>query len=663
MCGITGVIDFRSPSQLAAIEQMNNRVRHRGPDDEGFLFGNIRSGEWKVFGGPDTYPQLKLPKLQAGAAEGFQIALGSRRLSILDLSPAGHNPMSIADGKYWITYNGEIYNFVELRHELQQFGFTFNSETDTEVLLRAYEVWGVDCLARFNGMFAFALWDAEKKRLFCARDRLGIKPFHYYWDGKLFVFGSEIKSLLAHPGVRADPYEPVVYDYLVTGSLDHTDETFFEGIRRLPQANYGILDLETQDFHQQTYWRVEPNKELGDANSICQEKVDEFFDLFVDAVRMRLRSDVPVGTTLSGGLDSSSVVWAVNRLMRDEHELTAEIIGERQRTFTVYFDDETIDERRYVEQVVANTGVDAHLMTPTGPEALWNELETFQRFHDEPVSSTSQYAQWCVMRLAQQSGVRVILDGQGADEVLAGYIYYLGSLLAQTLREDGLLDFVRLTHRSADKVLRQPLFLAALGVYNALPMGLSRLFMGVGDRYFRHNTTVPLSMIEASFLANINGRATNIKNAANPNFGQHLSVNLMAHSMPALLRFEDRNSMAFSIEARVPYLDHRLVEYIFSLPAIYRVNDGWTKWVLRKSMDGKLPDEVIWRRGKLGFATPKEHWLQSGKDWLRGYLSKSEILSRRYLTQKAIDHFQGAQIVPGFWRALNLEVWLRTAFN
>ena len=663
MCGICGIVDFRPDGHLAVVERMNVAICHRGPNDEGYLLANPATGEHRQLGGADSDPSLKLPRISGEAPAGMQLALANRRLSILDLSPAGHNPMPSHDGRFWITYNGEVYNYLELRAELEGHGFQFETGTDTEVILAAYEFWGADCLNRFNGMWAFAIWDVRKKELFCARDRFGIKPFNYFWDGRLFLFGSEIKALLAHPALNPEPRDSAVYDYLVTGSIEQNDDTFFAGIQRLPAAHFLRLDLAEKRMSIQPYWQLEINTELGDETDIEPARLERFQELFEDAVRLRLRSDVPVGTTLSGGLDSSSVVWVVNQLMRNEHDVRPEIIGERQKTFTAYFEDEAIDERPYLEQVLQATGVDGRLVAPEGAAGLWNELEALQRAQDEPFNSTSVYAQWCVMRLAKQGGVTVLLDGQGADEVLGGYNYYLGSFLAQTLRRQGPLAFGRRARQAAPTVLRSALFLSSLGIYNALPSPAAGLLTGIGDRYFRKNTTVPSSLIDPAFASSMAGQNGHAKNAAQPVFADHLESSLRQFSLPALLRYEDRNSMAFSMEARVPFLDYRLVEYVYSLPAVYRVHQGWTKWLLREVMDGKLPDAVTWRRGKLGFATPERRWLEAGRPWIRETMQRQSPAALRYLKPAAIERLVSAAPGPGAWRMVNLEVWLRSFFG
>ncbi|MBW2059864.1 MAG: asparagine synthase (glutamine-hydrolyzing), partial [Deltaproteobacteria bacterium] len=328
MCGIAGICEFGDGSvHVSCLKSMTAAIAHRGPDDEGYvLFGNGVT--------------LELDGMETDAAgEPFFLGLGHRRLSIIDLSAAGHQPMPNEDGTIWITYNGEIYNFLEIREELRKRGHRFRSNTDSEVILHSYEQWGVDCLRRFNGMWAFALWDGKKRRLFCARDRFGIKPFYFCREGDRFLFASEIKAILAYPRVRRIPNDACIYPYLAYGHLDTTGETFFKGIEQLRGGHYLTVDLESRRIALSRYWDIKP--ETAASGKSDKTYADEFLELFTDAVRMRLRSDVTVGTCLSGGLDSSSIVCITSRLLGNNG----------LRTFSSCFEDERYDERPFIDEV------------------------------------------------------------------------------------------------------------------------------------------------------------------------------------------------------------------------------------------------------------------------------------------------------------------------
>jgi asparagine synthase (glutamine-hydrolysing) len=357
VCGIAGYYDAGEPASETRIRAMTDRVAHRGPDADGFVLADTHSGA--VWNGERAKP-----------ASRFDLALGHRRLSIIDLSEAGTQPMVSADGSCWVVYNGEIYNYVELRAELSSLGHAFRSETDTEVLLAAYREWGPDFLHRCNGMWAFALWDAKKRELFCARDRFGVKPFYYAHGQDWFVFGSEIKSLLAHPRVARRPNDAMIYDFLSLKLADHTDETFFSGIRRLP-AGHTLVYRPRNAPEIRRYWDLNVAFELSAEPADETRATDRFAELFEDAVRLRLRADVPIGTCLSGGLDSSSIVVTANRLMFDELKLPRSLVGDHQRTFSACFDDRRFDERSFIDRIVAQTGASSHRVFPSG-DKLWD---------------------------------------------------------------------------------------------------------------------------------------------------------------------------------------------------------------------------------------------------------------------------------------------------
>ena len=649
---------------------MTTAIRHRGPNDEGYLLGNFRTRSWISCGGIDTVRELALTPLAQEAESSFNLAFGHRRLSVLDLSTAGHGPMPYLDGMLWITYNGEIYNYPELRDELKGRGYSFRTATDTEVVLAAYAEWGVDCLCRFNGMFAFALWDARKQTLFCARDRFGIKPFYYYRDGRQFVFASEIKAVLAHPDIPIKPNDAIIYDYLALGSLNHTNETFFEGIKCLWPSHYLLIDLRQSSLEIRRWWDIQVNTSLnGHEATNNRELVVQFRELLIDAVRLRLRSDVPIGTCLSGGLDSSSIVSAANYLLLKERAVPRELVGDRQKTFSACFDNPGIDERSYIQQVIEYTGVESNRIFPRGADGLWDDLEQLVWHQEEPFGSTSIYSQWSVMRLARQHDVTVLLDGQGGDELLAGYHLYIGPYLAQSMRTRGPWATLKTVRELSAGTGNSMAFLLALGFYNSLPGPIQRVMMNLGNARLRTNPTVSYSMLNPSFERQFAERRTGQgKHRGCHNLAERLYQDLFVYSLPALLRYEDRNSMAFSLEARVPFLDYRLVEFCFSLPVSQLIHHGWTKWLLRQAMDGFLPEQVRWRRSKLGFATPEQQWLREGASSIAQLFNHDDILSSPYLGEKVIQQLRSLSAkdvanIPGLWRVVNLEMWQRVFFG
>jgi len=648
MCAIAGLYQASGrPVDAEVLARMVQIQAHRGPDGEGYvLIDPTGKGKPVELRGPLT-PSPGTPRSR------YSIGFGHRRLAILDLSPLGHQPMRTHDGGCWVVYNGEIYNYVELRAELQAKGHRFRSSSDTEVLLAAYKEWGEACLGRFNGMFAFALWDADRRRLFCARDRFGVKPFYYCWDGDRFAFASEIKGLLPVMG-RPSPSHRAVFDYLEGACLDYSDGTFFEGVAQLPPAHY--LSVEGAAPTLTRYWEL-PSGGQEDGLS-PQSAAERFHALFRDAVRIRLRSDVPIGTCLSGGLDSSSIVCVANGLMfGDRAEVSREVIGERQKTFSSCFEDPAYDERRFIQPVLARTGAEAHYTFPDVKE-LAASVEHLIRQQDEPFGSTSIFAQWNVMRLAAQRGVKVLLDGQGADESLGGYQGFFGAYFADlTARRDWL--------RLAQELLAYRRLHGPIQKYvyaNLARAFLPRRLVGLA----RSRMTGSTDWIAADFRRQW-GPIPPGPPSQESNFLRMQQQLLTGNGLRALLHYEDRNSMAFGIETRLPFLDYRLVEYLYGLDVRHKIRRGWTKAVLRDAMAGILPEPVRMRVDKMGFVTPEDVWFRTSlRELAREVLADGRTRSRGYLNvdaalQEFDAHVAGRKNLSfTIWRWLNLELWCRT---
>lgn len=618
MCGIAGIYSlYHLPISAGLLKKMTDIQRHRGPDDEGHYINN-------------------------------SVGLGHRRLSIIDLSPAGHQPMCNEDGTIWITYNGEVYNYIELTPELKAKGHVFSSSTDTEVIIHAYEEYGEECLQKFNGMFAFAIWDERKKKLFCARDRFGIKPFYYYFDSRRFHFASEIKAIIEDRTIERKPNDRIIYDYLAHGLLDHTEDTFFEGIKRLMPAHY--LVIENSEVKIRRYWDLDPmnvQKEVGD-----EECARKFYELFRDSVRLQLRSDVPVGTCLSGGLDSSSIVCVANDQLK---ELSDE---PQQKTFSSCFDDKKYDEREYIEAVIEKTGAQANYTFPKGEE-LFDLIQDVIWHQDEPFGSTSIFAQWHVMKLAKERGVKVLLDGQGADEILAGYHGYYLSFFADLIKT---FRFKKLNteinyyskYHSYSKLYALVQVLILIIAY------LSPNFLKNKIKYI----IIKKGWLKSEFIKANNKDKTTISKYKS--YLQNHLYQVLIIGLPSLLHYEDRNSMAFSIESRVPFLDYRLVEFMFSLPNNQKINNGITKVVLRSAMKDILPEKVRNRMDKMGFVTPEDIWFRtSAKDKIIEIISSDSFRGRKYFNVSEIKkefeaHCKGKKNISFvIWRWINLELWLR----
>lgn len=633
---------------------MTGSLAHRGPDGEGYVLLALRGRE---------KPFAVAGKLSQAVRSGqglnpYRIGLGHRRLAVVDLSPLGHQPMGSDDGTQWITYNGEVYNAPELRRELTALGRGFRSSSDTEVVLAAYRQWGQACLTRFNGMFAFALWDGLEQTLFCARDRFGIKPFYYRQEGGRFLFASEIKALLQDGSCKAKPNDRIVYDYLAHSRQDHSSETFFQGIRQLAPGEWmkvrpgrdgersGGLKIERE-----RWWRFPGGSGQGPGMNgqklSCADAAACTKELLEDAVRLELRADVPVGSCLSGGLDSSSIVCLMNAVLGGES---------RPRTFSSCYRDERFDERRYIRAVLDRTGVANEEVFPDAAQ-LFDDLPRLLWHQEEPFAGTSIMAQWAVMRAAGGAGMKVLLDGQGADELLCGYPGFMGSRLADLIRTgrwgQGVSEW--LAWRNVHGGL-QPTALAGL-VRGLVPAGMATRLKGwtLGDDQW----------LDAGFFRT--WRPTSMEDIPTGHGVLHAHMErTVTRDLPALLHYEDRNAMAFSIEARVPFLDHRLVEWLAGLPPEMKIQHGMTKVVLREAMTGILPEEVRLRRDKMGFVTPEDQWLKVElRPQIEALLKSDRFNSRPYWQAGRVrdwyDRYCSGRIAVGstVWRWVALECWLR----
>lgn len=615
MCGLCGIAAPGRPPETDVAAAMSETIAHRGPDGDG------------VFSAPG-------------------IALASRRLAILDLSEAGSQPFASADGRLHLVHNGEIYNYRELRRELEARGHRFVSSTDTEVVLAAYREWGEACVERFNGMWAFALWDSDAERLFCSRDRLGVKPLYYSFDGERLVFASELKAFRADPGTRLEPNERIVRDYLLHDWFDHTDETFFSGIRKLPAAH--ALTFDRRGLRLRSYWRLE----LQDPPPAA-DRDGAVRELFVDAVRLRLRSDVPVGTCLSGGLDSSAIACTVALLLETEAQ-NARPVGERQQTFTVYFEQAGFDERPYAEAVVGATRAAPHWVTFDARE-LVDDLPAIVEAHDEPFRSTSICAGWYVMRAAARAGMKVMLDGQGGDEVFAGYHAYFAAHYGDLIARG------RIGTLAAELAQHGRLH----GAGRAVEAALRPLVPGVLERELRTRRSGSARLLNAD-LARLAPTSVADGLPYPDRLHRLLARILTVRGLPELLHAEDRNSMTHSIEARVPFLDYRLVELLFSLDGGDLIRRGRTKAILRRALGDLLPAVVRERTDKLGFVTPEASWLRGPLGDLAGDVFASQSFRERGFVdttaaRRRLERHRSGELNAGFelWRALNLELWAR----
>ncbi|HRA81213.1 MAG TPA: asparagine synthase (glutamine-hydrolyzing) [Thauera sp.] len=568
MCGIAGLLS-KHLRDLNPVFRMTSVQAHRGPDGAGHA----------LFSGDGT-PLLFRERPNAPEMRAGRLALGHRRLAIIDCTDAGHQPMSYAGGRYWITYNGEIYNYRELRDELRACGCTFHSESDTEVILAAYATWGTSCFARFNGMWALAIWDVSEQRLLLSRDRFGIKPLHFRVQGGSLWFSSEIKGLLAGMAEPVKANDQIVYDYLVHGTVNASDETFFDGVSAFPPGCYAIVSPQDLAVSPKAFWRIELGGDDRAALSF-EQSCDSFRELISSAVHLRMRSDVPVGACLSGGLDSSSIV-----------SLMAGMTSAPIHTFTARFPEPEFDEGEWAQLVVNCMGTQGHVSEPS-ETALIDDFEQLVWHQEEPFSSASLYAQWLVMRQAREHEVPVLLDGQGADEILGGYRKFYGFHILSLLRSGHLLNASR--ELAALLINGDRGYLRWQEGARYLPRFLQGQVFTL-DRFLRPETRAL-------------GKSSTITLGGTPDIRERQLLDLRRYSVPSLLRYEDRNSMAWSVESRVPFLDYRLVEFAIRLPVEHKLRKGRTKAVLRNGLRGIVPDRVLDRRDKMGFVTPQSRWM------------------------------------------------------
>jgi len=645
------------PVDLAVLQRMNDVQAHRGPDGEGFLVS------WPESNG--FCSALLRHTEQGRSAPPARVALGHRRLAILDLSDRGLQPMSAGASGAWIVFNGEIYNHQELRKELEARGRFFNTRTDTEVLLQSYLEWGTDCLAHLDGMFAFAIWDGARGRLFCARDRLGIKPFYYATPQDHFIFASEIKGLLPFPALDRAPDEDAVRGFLVHGNCDYRERTILREVRALPAGHALTLDIASRSLELWSYWTPSPRADwshLGD-----EDRVELLRHLLMDTTRSHLISDVRAGSCLSGGLDSSAIVGLIGKIWREQPE-AASAVGDRFHTFTSCYEYPELDERQYALAVANAVGATPSLVFPSAAD-FWDSFAKMAWHQDMPFSGLSFYAQWRVMRAAQETGVKVMLDGQGGDEVFGGYAKFRYAYLLSLLRAGKLGTMGREAWAS---VLQRDLYILDIRRgYRYLPPRL-RALLGV-DSLLQQvlRADWQTAVADESTPATRWWRHTAGGRGDSRSIVQAVQIeDILVDTLPLILRMEDRSSMAFSIEARVPLLDHKLVEYGLSLPDHQKIQGGFSKFAVREATRGLMPESVRLRRTKLGFAGADQRWLNGDLRPQVTELTESRLRCERFVDPAPLrawyrspaSRSANVEAYGSLFRIMALEMWMR-AFN
>ena len=622
MCGILGIF-LEEAGNIGVEEKFLSALKtlnHRGPDDNGF----------------ETY-KIKQNKI---------LMLGHTRLSILDLSEAGHQPMSMESDNLTIVFNGEIYNYKEIREDLIKKGYEFKTQTDTEVLLKAFHCWGVRCLKKLIGMFSFCIFDKENNKITLVRDAFGIKPLFFSKTEDRLIFASELPALLNLFGKKRRPNLQAAYDYLVHGDYGTYKQTFFEGIEQLMPASYVEFDLATSTISKPIRWwtpTIKENNKIAFEDAVLQVR-----EKFLNSVRLHLRSDVPVGAALSGGIDSSAIVCAMRKNDSDVPIHTFSYISEGQKS-----------EEKWVDLVNSYTGSLGNKITATH-EDLIGDIDKLIRIQGEPFGSTSIYAQYKVFQLARERGIKVTLDGQGADELLAGYLGYPGERILSLLERLQVISAFRFSLQWS-KVVDRSYKLAWLYFgRKILPDNLYKLSRRVLGRNFEPSW-LNADLLKSSKVKRSERRLKINAKSKGRRVIEQLAYSLGSRGLPKLLRHADRNSMAFSIESRVPFLTIELADYLYSLPEEFLVsNNGETKYVFRYAMEGILPKEILERQDKIGFDMDTVDWSQFYIDELKETDTSNlkNFIDFDLLTAK--NNLKNEKL---YWRLLNYAKWYNQFFD
>jgi asparagine synthase (glutamine-hydrolysing) len=665
MCGISVVVS-RNLVKGSQIRKMTEIIQHRGPDGEGYILvcpdekiltagGNSTSeAVWK-----EKTPYQPIHHINQLEDMSFRMAMGHKRLAIVDLSAFGHLPMSYAQNRYWITFNGEIYNHVELRFELEAMGHTFYSQTDTEVILASYQEWGVECQQKFNGMWSFIIYDRETDEIFLSRDRFGIKPLYYWFapEGN-FCVASEIKQFTTLNGWEAHINPQRVYDYLVYSYTDHTDETMFHGVHQVPGGCYFKVSCKEikPSFEGKVKWTRWYNLEEKVYQGDFDDASREFENLFKKAVNLQLIADVPIGSSLSGGIDSSAIVC------QGANELKNKATKDLLKTFSSCATDLKYDEKKWMDIVINHVSVDFHFVYPRledvfkfTPKILWHQ--------DEPYQSQSAFLGFHVFELAKQNDMKVILNGQGADEYLGGYNQFTSvkfNGLINRFKWKSVVNELKESRRYNQTEIRT---IAKDFLISKLPNKLKRKLaskLGAYKQIRQLINSEALNSVEINPNESIPENLNSVKN---------ISKHMLFHStLPKYLRWEDRNSMANSIEVRVPYLDHKLVEFCYNLPEDYLEFNGETKRVQREGLKRILPKEIYTRKDKKGFITPEERWVKvDNPNLFREKLIEAIEISKGIINPVAITYYD--KMILGeipfdytYWRLILFGEWIN-CFN
>lgn len=631
MCGIAGYIDksnkYKTDSDL--VKKMTDKLIHRGPDAE---------GQWL----------------------DERVALGHRRLSIIDLDAKSNQPMISHDEKYVITFNGEIYNYIEIKKQLIEKGAVFKTDSDTEVIIEAYKMYGGACMNQFNGMWSFALYDIEKQEIILSRDRFGIKPLYTIDNQDIFIFASEVKAIIAAFPEENIPNETCIYRYLSGSVNEDTDEKcFYKNVKIFPPAHYMIYDIKNHTKEYRKYWQVD-EKLFHDKWIKGKNPIKTFKELFENAVELRLRADVDVGACLSGGLDSSAIVGCASIMF-----------GKKIHTFSSIYSDKECNEEPYIRKVNEKWNTIPHYIKPDDYEKNFTKyIEDLTYHHDQPTGGASLYSQYMVMK-GVQGNVKVVLDGQGADELFAGYIPYYSYYISDLMNKNTFFSKCRAIKVLTIVMKEWPDIIGAVStdtIVNLVGLKNSFLFQNknkINDLKVKRS----VQLFTNDFMDKVNDNYQEKEIQCSSGLNTRLCNDVLSKSIPSLLHNEDGNSMAFSIESRVPFLDYRIVEFAIALDGKYKIKNQWTKWIIRRACKEYLPKEITKRKNKMGFPAPFARWLREGN-------SREEIAEviyqfgdRNIVPKETVDRIYRAHInmeadySDMIFRFYSMELWLRTCIK
>jgi len=572
MCGI--LFQYKTKGFLAAeIEKLRAAVKcidHRGPDGEGIVLADT-----------GTKKHFELKEGESLNEISVNMCLAHKRLSIIDPTPAGHQPMMHHNSI--ITFNGEIYNYIEIKQELKKLGFNFKTDSDTEVILAAYQAWQEKCLSKFNGMFSFVIYDIQNNKLFIANDRFGVKPLYFYQNTEGFILSSEIKQFYKF-GLSLSLNNEIIKTFLSNQYIDHSNETFFSEINRFPKAHYCIVDLNSkfEKLNFRSYYSL-PSSIISKNNFN-----EEFTRLFTDAVKLRLRSDVPLGFASSGGLDSSSILYKAYTLLNGQAQKNS------INTFSAIFPGMDGDESEFIKLIENDLNINSHYVNPLEQFSV-SDFEDHIFHQDLPVTSTSYYAEWCVARLVNSKGVKVLLIGQGGDELLAGYHHHFYRYCRQLILQGKIFKYLEELKAYAEikgkeKNVLHKMIINEVKLSIKLKAGLSKISNKLEKHWNSADKLIDL-----------------------------LKIDFSSAMLPTFLRSDDRDAMAFGLETRHPFLDYRLVDLCFSMPDDIKIKNGWQKNILRENMKD-MPEAIRYRKDKKGYTTPEAAWISKHKNEFDNYL-------------------------------------------